>query len=93
MKRSILRLKPLPLFQRPLDPIHAVIDPRHFYSVAEAASILGVSASTVLRWVHQGRIKSVSKEGGNKFTGESLHFFLREGQRDYHLKKMRNRAR
>lgn len=91
MKRSILRIKPHRLFQRHLDPIYTVIDPHHFYSVSEAAPILGVSASTILRWVHQGRIKSVWKEGGNKLNGESLQFFLREGQRDYLLKKTRDR--
>lgn len=55
------------------------IDPKKYYSVAEAADILGVHRSTVWRWVKNLRLRSRIREvnSRNEFLGSDLMKFYR----------------
>lgn len=55
------------------------IDPKKYYSVAEAANLLGVHRSTVWRWVKSLRLRSKIREvnSRNEFLGSDLLKFYR----------------
>jgi len=58
------------------------------YTPASVATKLDVSVSTVLRWIHKGRISTESLDGKrNCMTGQSILKFISDEKRRYDQKK------
>jgi len=73
-------------------PVVQRINRQGVYSTAGAAVVLGVAMSTVLRWIHQGRLVSKKDSRGSQVLGRDLKRFLLAERKMFLEKKRAKRG-